>query len=161
MACVTCTLSLDRWNRFCPLRSGFELGEDARQQVLNGFREVFGHMEPIGHLNGLRSTTRGGAGILAASIAADMRNFGMGLQPGHCGFCLTVWQQINYLMGVQVHQDGAERSATQKREIIEAQILNRLCWLGRQSHDSANNRHPGGRYAKTRGQPRAQSATGG
>ena len=73
-------------------------------------------MEPIGHLNRLRSATRGGTGILAASIATHMGHFGMGLHPDHRGFCLTVWQQINDLVGVQVHQDGAERSATQRCE---------------------------------------------
>jgi len=52
-------------------------------------------MEPIGHLNGLRSATRGGAGILAASVAAHMSDLRMGLHPDCCGFCLTVWQQIN------------------------------------------------------------------
>ncbi len=88
-------LYLHRWRRFCSLRSGFELCEDTGQQFLHCFREVFGHMEPIGHLNRLGSTTRGGAGILAASIATHMGNFGMGLHPDLRGFCLTVWQQIN------------------------------------------------------------------
>jgi len=69
-------------------------------------------MEAIGHLNGLRSATRGGAGILTAAIAADMRNFAMGLHPSGGGFCLPVWQQINDPVRIQVHQHRAERSAT-------------------------------------------------
>jgi hypothetical protein len=90
-----------------------------------------------------------------------MGNFAVGLHPGRCSFCLTVWQHINDSVGVQVHQDGAKRSATQKREIIDAQTMNLLCWFGWESHDLSNNRHPRSRNSQARGQPCAQSATGG
>src|SRR3989442_1566125 len=93
------------------------------------------------------------AGILTASIAAHMGDLGMGLHPGGGGFCLAVWQQVNDLVRVQIHQDRAERSAAQKREIINAQAMNLLCWLRWESHDSANNRHPGGCNPQARGQP--------
>jgi hypothetical protein len=48
-----------------------------------------------------------------------MGNFGMGLHPGRCGPCLTVWQQVHDLVGVQVHQNRAEDSASQKQEIVD------------------------------------------
>jgi hypothetical protein len=38
----------------------------------------------------------------------------MGLHPSGGGFCLTVWQQINDPVRIQIHQHRAERSATQK-----------------------------------------------
>jgi len=66
----------------------------------------------------------------------------MRLHPGCRGFCLTIWQEIDDLVAIEIDQDSAERSATQKRKIVYAKTSNALCWLRWQSHHPANNRHP-------------------
>ncbi len=52
-----------------------------------------------------------------------MGDLRMGLYPDGCGFCLTVGQEIDDLVVIQIHQDGAEGSPTLEREILEREII--------------------------------------
>src|SRR5450755_1448193 len=110
LACRRCFFSL----------GVLQFSEDTGEQLGNSLRQIFRDMEAISDLNRLGSTTRGSTGILSTSISADMRYLLMGPHPRGGSFCLPVWQQVNDVVGNQIHQDCAEGSATSKREIINA-----------------------------------------
>src|SRR5437588_8921162 len=103
-------------------------------------------MEAISHLNRLRSAGRCRAGVLTASVAADMGDFGMRFHPGRCGVLLTVRQEIKDLMPLQIHQYSAKGSATAEREVVHSQMLHLVCRLCGKLHDAPQDTRPRGLY---------------
>jgi hypothetical protein len=87
-------------------------------------------MEAIGDLNRLRSAGRSSTGVLCTTVAAHMDNLWMGCHPYGSGISLPVWQHIDDLMRIQVDYDCAERSAAQKRKVVDAQTLHMLSLRG-------------------------------
>jgi len=63
--------------------------------------------------------------IGSCTIATDDLDARMGLEPGDEGLCLAIWQEIDYLVGLQVHQDRAIPVAFFPGEIIHPQDLGR------------------------------------
>src|SRR5207248_10433820 len=101
-------------------------------------------MEAISYLNRLRSAGRCRAGVLTASVAAHMGDFGMRFHPGRCGVLLTVRQEIRDLMPLQIHQYGAKGSATAEREVVHSQTLHLVCLCGGKLHDAPQATRPRG-----------------
>src|SRR6266699_2704777 len=109
-------------------------------------------MEAISHLNRLRSAGRCRAGVLTASVAADMGDFGMRFHPGRCGVLLTVRQEVKDLMPLQIHQHGAKGSATAEREVVHTQMHHLVCLWGAKLHHSPQDTRPRDLYPQTRPQ---------
>src|SRR5207248_2946720 len=135
--------------------------EDTCEELLDGFRQVLGHMEAISYLNRLRSAGRYRAGVLTAAIAAHMGNVGMRLHPGCGGFLLPVRQEIKDVVPLQIHQYGAKGSATARREVVYPQMHHLVCRLCSKHHDSTQDTRPRGPNTKTRTQARTQASAGG
>ena len=83
----------------------------------------------------------------------------LGSHPRGGGFGLPVWEQIDNLVGVQVHHNRAKGSAAPKREVVEAKALHMLGFWSGQCYDSVHDRHPRRGNSQMRGQARAKLAT--
>ncbi len=112
---MRCLLLLTGSSRSISLGHFLHFGKDTCQQLLDRFGKVLDDMEAIGHFNGLGSPLSHSRSILAASVAADMGDFGMLFHPGRCSFLLTIRQEIKDLVPLQIHQHGAKGSATPER----------------------------------------------
>jgi hypothetical protein len=78
-------------------------------------------MEPICALGSLGSAKGGGSGILPSTISTYHEKIWLLAHPGGCGFRFSIGEKIDYLMGLQIHEDRAEPIAASKREIVDAQ----------------------------------------
>src|SRR5215472_12122544 len=100
-------------------------------------------METVGDLNRLWRASGSGAGVFCPAVAAHMRDLRMGGDRRGSRFSLPVWQKINDLVSIEVHHDGAKRSAAPKGEIVDAQAFHVFYGLGGQRHDPSHHRHKG------------------
>ena len=87
-------------------------------KTLHGITEVAQQMPPVGHLDGIRCALANAVGIGSSTVAGDDLDPGTTAQPpGECR-CLAIRQQIDDLVGFQVHQHGAVVVATSPRPIV-------------------------------------------
>jgi hypothetical protein len=68
--------------------------------------------------------SRGGVGIGTAAVATDDVNTGMSYQPCLNALALTVWQEVNYLMAIEVNEDRAITASLTLCPIVDPQG----CW---------------------------------
>jgi len=91
------------------------LGQDgmmAGQAALQDLTCVLQEMKAVGDLLGLRRPQRRSGGIVAAPVATDEPYLGTLVQPEREGCGVSVGQQIDDPMLVEIHQDRAIAAAT-------------------------------------------------
>jgi len=79
-------------------------------------------MEAIRYLNGLGGSLRGGSGILTAAITAHHHNVWVLPHPPCRGVGLTVREQIDRAVALQVDKDGSEPLTASECEIVYAKV---------------------------------------
>jgi hypothetical protein len=101
--------------------STLERGPVPQEDAFQRLDQVLGEVEAIGNLDSIRCATARCLAIAPASIATDDLRRGMPVQPGNECLGLTVREQIDHTVPLQIHQDGAIAVTTAKGEVIDAQ----------------------------------------
>jgi hypothetical protein len=115
---------------------------------------------PIRHLDRFRRTLAHTVCVGAGAVARDHRDAGMLAQPHGEGLGLTIRQQVNDPISLQVDQDGAVAVPTAPRPIIDRQHAR--CWssigalIGIADHPQ--QRVGAGRHGQPLGQTRSSFA---
>src|SRR5579871_1895925 len=89
-------------------------------------REVLKQMEAIGHLDRFWCAPSCSLGIPATSVPTDDLWAPVLLQPGHQGFRLTVRQEIDDAVPLEVDHDRAITVTTTEGEVVDAQNARRV-----------------------------------
>src|SRR5512135_1006259 len=117
-------------------------------------------MESICTLNGLGGALSSCRGILTASLTAHHGNFWVLPHPPCRGICLSIREQIDRAMALEIHENRAEPLTTPEGKIVDAQIQHRSSSSVRQVHHPAQDGVARGLYTQTRGQSGPSFATG-
>src|SRR6266849_4094788 len=118
-------------------------------------------MKTVGNLCCLRNRLAGCGSVVASSIAAHEFNFWVSTHPGSSGLSRSIGQEVNHLVGFQLHEDGPEPSPPPKRKIVYPKLRYLLNRDGGKSHDASENGLARGLYSQTIRHTDARSATGG
>ena len=91
------------------------------ESVAHGIAEIAQQVEPVGHLDRLRSAGANAVGIGAGPVAGDDLDAGMRLQPGGDGLGTAVGQQVDRPVGtLQIDDNGAVAPAAAPGPVIDA-----------------------------------------
>lgn len=88
-------------------------------------RTIAQHVPAISNLPSQRGTFARALGIAAGPIACDNLCAGVGLQPVGKGLALPIRQQVNDLVGLEIHQHGAVPLPLSPCPIVNAQDTRR------------------------------------
>src|SRR5713101_9587325 len=88
------------------------------EQSLHGLGEVAKEMEAIGNLCCFRGTFACTLGVGAGTISTDDFYTWVSLQPFLQCSRFSIWQKINRLVALQIHQDGSVALALAPRPVI-------------------------------------------
>ncbi len=89
-----------------------------QQELLQGAGQVAHEVPAVGYLQGLRSTLRGRFCVGAAAVPGYDPYLGVTFQPGSHRPGLPVFQQIDHLVALQVHDHGPVAVAAPERPVV-------------------------------------------
>jgi hypothetical protein len=116
-----------RLQAFC---YGLQYSLLAHEDLIEALGQILQDMKAVGNLEGVGRAQPSALSITAATIPTDDLNTRVLAQPTGKGLGGTIWQEVDGLVSLQVHQDGAIAGAAPERKVIDPKHP----WGGRAGH---------------------------